>query len=100
MTLRSLSSGRMCTIALSAPLKCAVRRYCNEGHDILSAADVHGALEARPVKGSTAAVCEVDRSDREIKVNRTSNFSIFHKLGCECGKPLILGLESLCCGHY
>mgnify|MGYP000294306534 CR=1 FL=1 len=29
-----------------SPLKCAVRRYCSEGHDILSAADMHGALKA------------------------------------------------------
>ena len=61
------------------PLKSAVRRYCNEGHDILSAADMHGALKARPVKGCTAAVCEVDRNDQEIKVNHISNFSTFHK---------------------
>ena len=39
---------------------------------------MHGALKARPVKGCTAAVCEVDRSDQEIKLNRISNFSTFH----------------------
>ena len=39
---------------------------------------MHRALKARPVKGCTAAVCEVDRSDQEIKVNRISNFSTFH----------------------
>ena len=39
---------------------------------------MHGALKARPVKGCTAAICEVDRSDQEIKVNRISNFSTFH----------------------
>lgn len=65
---------------------------------------MHGALKARPVKGCTAAVCEVDRSDQEIKVNRVSNFSTFYNFsyeetGCECGKPLILELESLCCGQ-
>jgi len=44
---------------------------------------MHGALKARPVKGCTAAVCEVDRSDQEIKVNRISNFSTFHKFSHE-----------------
>ena len=60
-----------------------VRRYCNEAHDILSAADMHGALKARPVKGCTAAVCQVDQSDQEIKVNRISNFSTFHNFSYE-----------------
>ena len=46
------------------------------------------ALKARPVKGCTAAVCEVDRNDQEIKVNHISNFSTFHNFsyeepGCE-----------------
>ena len=31
------------------PMKGAIRRYCNEGHDILSAADMRTALEERPV---------------------------------------------------
>ena len=44
---------------------------------------MHGALKARPVKGCTAAVCEVDRSDQEIKVNRISNFSTFHNFSYE-----------------
>ena len=72
----------MCDRIISL-LKCAVRRYCNEGHDILSAADMHVALKARPVKGCTAAVCEVDRSDQEIKVNRIPNFSTFHNFSYE-----------------
>ena len=72
----------MCDRIIS-PLNCAVRRYCNEGHDILLAVDMHGALKARPVKGYTAAVCEVDRSDQEIKVNRISNFSTFHNFSYE-----------------
>ena len=44
---------------------------------------MHGALKARPVKGCTAAVCEVDQSDQEIKVNRISNFSTFHNFSYE-----------------
>ena len=41
-----------------------VRRYCNEGNDILSAVDMREALKAWPVKGCTAAVCEIERTDR------------------------------------
>ena len=39
---------------------------------------MHKALKARPVKGCTAAVCELDRTGPEIKVNRIPNFSAFH----------------------
>ena len=42
------------------PMKQAVRRYCDEGHDILSAADMREALLERPVQGVTASVCEVN----------------------------------------
>ena len=38
---------------------------------------------ARPVKGCTAGVCEVDQSDQDIKVNRISNFSTFHNFSYE-----------------
>ena len=44
---------------------------------------MHRALKARPVKGCTAAVCELDRTGLEIKVNRISNFSTFHNFSYE-----------------
>ena len=55
-----------------------IRRYCNEGHDVLIAAHVFPALKARPVKGCTAAVCEIDPAVKEIKTNKIPNFSSFH----------------------
>ena len=61
-----------------SPMKGAIRRYCNEGHDILKASDMREALKARQVKGTTAAVCQVSQTTREIKVDRISNFSSFH----------------------
>ena len=61
-----------------SPIKGAIRRYCNEGHDILTASDMHEALKARQVKGTTAAVCQVSQTTHEIKVDRISNFSSFH----------------------
>ena len=32
------------------PMKSAIRRYCNEGHDVLTANDMHTALSQRPVR--------------------------------------------------
>lgn len=66
----------MCDRIIS-PLKSAIRRYCDEGHDILTTSDMYEALQARQVKGTTAAVCEIDRN-QDIKVNRINNFSAFH----------------------
>ncbi|KAK2561421.1 hypothetical protein P5673_015943 [Acropora cervicornis] len=42
------------------PMKQEVRRYCDEGHDIQSAADMKEALLERPVQGVTTSVCEVN----------------------------------------
>jgi len=62
-----------------SPLKGAIRRYCDEGHDILSASDMYVALQARPVTGTTAAVCELNRrAISDFKLNRVSSFSTFH----------------------
>ena len=48
------------------PLKAAIRTFCNEGHDILTANDMHTALKERQVKGTTAAVCSVDESNKTV----------------------------------
>ncbi len=61
-----------------SPLKSALRRYCNEGNDILSASDMHRALEARKVKGTTVAVCEIDSTKAVITVDRMAGFSSYH----------------------
>ena len=60
-----------------------MRRYCNEGHDITTASDMNEALKTRRVKGTSAAVCELDRSGEEVKVNRMNNFSAFHNFSYE-----------------
>ncbi|KAK3715349.1 hypothetical protein QZH41_010171, partial [Actinostola sp. cb2023] len=62
-----------------SPLKGAIRRYCDEGHDILSASDMYVTLQARPVTGTTAAVCELNRrAINDFKLNRVNSFSTFH----------------------
>ena len=64
-------------------MKGAIRRYCNEGHNILTAADMHEALKVRQVKGSSAAVCEIDSNRKEVKIKRINNFSFFHNFAYE-----------------
>ena len=45
-----------------SPMKTCIRRFYNEGHDILSAGDMRRALSERPMKGTPAYVCEVDEA--------------------------------------
>ena len=52
------------------PMKGAMRRYCNEGHDIFSAQDVYSALKERQVSGSTAAVCEIDETVKDLEIKK------------------------------
>ena len=67
-----------------SPLKSALTRYCNEGNDILSASDMHRALEVRKVKGTTAAVCELDSNQAVITVDRMTGFNSYHNF---CYQP-------------
>ena len=65
------------------PMKGAIRRYCNEGHDILSAQDMHSALKERQVKGSTAAVCEIDETVKDLEIKKIEGISAFHNFKYE-----------------
>ena len=60
------------------PMKTAIRRYCNEGNDVLSAKDMRTALSERPVRGTTACVCSVNENQNTLEVNKTANFSRYH----------------------
>lgn len=60
------------------PMKLAVRRFCDEGHDIQAARDMREAVLERPVKGVTAAVCEVNDKQRTIDVFKITHFSAYH----------------------
>ena len=42
-------SGKDVYDRILCPLKGTIRRFCNEGHDVFSASDVHTALKERPV---------------------------------------------------
>ena len=54
------------------------RRYCNEGHDFLTASDMHTALKERPVQGCTAAVCHVNETKKDLDIKKLQQFSAMH----------------------
>ena len=60
------------------PMKSAIRRYCNEGHDVISAKDMRTALSEPPVRGTTACVCSVNELHLTLAVNRMDGFSRYH----------------------
>ena len=55
------------------PLKTSLKKYCNEGNDILTATDMRTALEERPVKGATACVAEIDEVKNTLDVKRSKD---------------------------
>ena len=59
-------------------MKAALRTYCNKGQDILTASDMRTALLERPVRGTTAAVCVISKSDKTAEVNKIDGFSKLH----------------------
>lgn len=60
------------------PLKGAIRRYCNEGHDVLTASDMHTALKERPVQGCIEAVCRVNETKKGLDIKKLQHFSAQH----------------------
>ncbi|KAL9954031.1 hypothetical protein ACROYT_G041519 [Oculina patagonica] len=60
------------------PMKAAIRRYCNEGHDVVTAQDMHTALMERPVRGTTASVCCIDEANATLQIKKVTNYSSLH----------------------
>ncbi|KAK3754682.1 hypothetical protein QZH41_015381, partial [Actinostola sp. cb2023] len=65
------------------PMKAAIRNFSNEGHDIVNARDMHTALDERPVKGTTAAVCSVNEAGKTIEFKKIEGFSKYHNFSFE-----------------
>ena len=65
------------------PMKAFIRRYCNEGHDILTADDMPSALSERCVKGTSACVCLTDVSKKTLDVQSVEGFSSYHTFAYE-----------------
>ena len=60
------------------PMKSAIRRYCCEGNDVLSAKDMRTALSERPVRGTIACVCLVNETQKTLEANKMDGFSKYH----------------------
>ena len=64
-------------------MKSAIRRYCSEGNDVLSAKEMCTALSERPVRGTTACVCMVNETHKTLEVNKVDGFSRYHNFKFE-----------------
>ena len=71
-------SGKDVCDRILCPLKASIRRYCNEGHDIITAQDMHTALKERPVHGTTATVCTIEQQNNTLEISAISNYSKLH----------------------
>ena len=58
----------------------SIRRYCNEGHDVVSAKDMHNTLKKRPVRGTTGSVCIVQEQNSTLEISKIANFNNLHNV--------------------
>ena len=79
-------SGKDICDRIICPMKSTINSFCNEGHDILSAVDMHTALKERPVKGVTASVGVIDESKNTLDVKKIDGFSKFNDFRIEKNK--------------
>jgi len=71
-------SGKGMCDRILCPMKAAIRRYRNEGHDVVSAQDMYTALKERPVKGTTATVCAIQEQCATLEISKIPNYSNLH----------------------
>ena len=64
-------------------MKPSISRYCNEGHDFLSADDMCSSLLERYVKGTSVFVCLTDVSKKTLDVRSVEGFSSYHNFAYE-----------------
>ena len=83
MISQNLSKAKDICDRIICPLKSSIRRYCNEGKDILTAQDMHTALNCRPVKGTTSSVNTVKTSVEQLSVKKIKDFSSYHNFQYE-----------------
>ena len=60
------------------PMKESIRRFCNEGHNVIRAKDMREALQRRPVKGTISSVNSVSTENKTLKIRKLKGFSSFH----------------------
>ena len=59
-------------------MKAAVKHYCNEGIDILTARDMQTAPKKKPGRGTTAGVFCMNDKNITLKLKKIPNFSTMH----------------------
>ena len=78
MTFPSHSTEKDVCYGILCPMKSAIRRYCREGNNVLSAKDVLIALSECHVRGTIACVCLVNETQKSLEVNKMDGFSKYH----------------------
>lgn len=76
------------------PMKNSLKTYCNEGHDIVCTGHMREALKERPVRGSTAAVCQIDVNNKTLEMKNIDNFR-FEASGVRMWKAFTVGTGKL-----
>jgi hypothetical protein len=66
------------------PLKTSIRKFCNEGNDLTTAAQMRYALKERPVKGTTASLNIVNAEANKLEVKKFEGYSAFYNFCFEC----------------
>ncbi|PFX23132.1 hypothetical protein AWC38_SpisGene12352 [Stylophora pistillata] len=64
-------------------MKSSIKTYCNEGHNILSAIDVHSALKERSVTRVTASVGVTDETKILLDIDKVQGISKYHNFRFE-----------------
>ena len=70
-------------LLIICPMKSSIKTYCNEGHDILSALDMHSALKERLV---TASVGVIDETKSTLDNDKVQGLSKYHNFRFEKNK--------------
>ena len=60
------------------PLKSSVRTYCNEGHNVCDAQQMHVACMKHPVHGTSVSVTKINKSVTHLKAKKMKNVSAYH----------------------
>ena len=75
--------GKVICDRILCPMKSSIQRYCNEGHDVVSAKDMRVALSEHPVQGTTATVCAINETQKTLEVHKIEGFSKYHNFKFE-----------------
>ena len=66
------------------PMKLCIRRFCEDGHNILTAANMKRALQSeRSVIGTIARICTVDETKKTSEVKKMEGFNRLHNFQFE-----------------